>query len=133
MELAGGELGGPGCGPGHEVGDPDAPPDQVPAVRVGHAGTTVDHPVDHPGAQQGRVEPVARVGEVGRRGGGPQPGVDADEQQPQAGPDEVGDRGVTERLELGPAEAHAGRGYGVAGTANVAGRCRSARGDAPSR
>ena len=66
----------------------------------------VDVAIDDPGPQQRRVEPVAGVGEVGLGGGGPQPGVDADEQQPEAGPDQVGDRGVAVRLELGPGESH---------------------------
>jgi hypothetical protein len=40
--------------------------------------------------------------EVGLRRGGPEPGVDADEEQTQAWADQVGDLGVAERLQLGP-------------------------------
>ena len=60
-----------------------------------------------PPLQQRGVEAVAGVGEVGLRGGGPEAGVDADEEQPQVGPEQVGHLRVAERLELGPREAAA--------------------------
>ena len=82
-ELVGGELVGAGGGAAHDVGDADAARGQVLAVRVGHAGRRVDRPLDDPGLEQRRVEPVDRVREVGLRGGGPEAGVDADEEQPQ--------------------------------------------------
>ena len=55
---------------------------------------------------QRRIEAVAGMGEVGRRGRRPQPGVDADEQQLQSRSDEVGHRGVAKRLQLGSRETH---------------------------
>jgi hypothetical protein len=54
---------------------------------------------------QRRPEPVAATGEVGIDRRGPQTGVDADEQQPQIGAEQIVDRRPVERLELGPAEA----------------------------
>ena len=125
-ELARRQLGSPGRGPGDEVGDADATPDEVPAVCVAHPDASVDHPVDDAGESERRIETVARMGEVGRRGGRPQPRVDADEQQSKTGPDEVGHRRAAERLQLGPGETHGGAGYGR--------RCRDAhRLSAPHR
>ena len=112
-ELVGRELGGPRGGPGDEVGDPDAAPDEVGAVVVGHARATVDRAIDHARSQQRRIEAVAGMGEVGLRRGGPQTGVDPDEQQPQPRTDEVGHDRVAVGLELGPREAHGGAGYGL--------------------
>ena len=88
-ELDRGQLRRPRRRPGDEVGDADAPLDEVAPVVVGHPRPAVDDPIDHPAAQQRRVEAVAGVGEVGGRGRRPQPGVDADEQQAQAGPDQI--------------------------------------------
>ena len=88
--------------------------DEVAPVVVGEPGAAVDVAVDDPGPPQRRVEAVARVGEVGRRRRRPQPGVDPDEQQPQSGADEVRDRRVAERLQLGPREPHGPTGYGCA-------------------
>ena len=95
------------CGrPVHDVGDTDAPLDHVAAVGVGHAGPPVDRPLDDARLQQRRIEAVSRVGEVGLCGCRPEPGVDPDEQQTQAGPDQVGNDRVAERLEFCPRKPH---------------------------
>ena len=62
-----------------------------------------------PAAQQRGVEAVRRVREVGLRRGGPEPGVDADEQQPEVRAEQVGHLGVAVGLELGAGEAGHGR------------------------
>ena len=64
----------------------------------------VDRALDHARLQQRRVEAIARMGEVGPRRRRPQPRVDADEQQPQTRSDEIVDRGVAVRLQLGSRE-----------------------------
>ena len=82
-ELVVGELVGAGGGAAHDVGDADAARGQVVAVRVRHPGGRVDRSLDDPGLEQRRVEAVDRVREVRLGGGGPEPGVDADEEQLQ--------------------------------------------------
>jgi len=51
---------------------------------------------------QRRPEPVARAGEVVAGGGGVETGVDADEQDLQAGRDDIAQALARGRLELGP-------------------------------
>ena len=63
-------------------------------------------PVDDAGLAERRVERLPGWAKWVWVGGGPQTGVDADEQQPQARADQVGDGRVPERLELGPGETH---------------------------
>ena len=53
------------------------------AVVVGHPGRRVDRPLDDPGREQRGVEAVDRVREVRLGRGGPEAGVDADEEQPE--------------------------------------------------
>ncbi len=96
-QLGGGELGGLGAGPADEVGDPEAAGPQPVAIGVVHAGGLVDGVLEDPGEQQRRVEAVAGVREVGLRGRGPQAGVDADEQQPDVRPEQVGHLGAAGR------------------------------------
>ena len=69
----------------HEVGDADTALLQMGEVGRGVAGRGVDTSVGDSGAMESRIEPVPPAGEVtlGRRG--PQPGVDADEEQPHLG------------------------------------------------
>ena len=112
---AGGQLGGPRRGPGDEVGDPDA------ARRRGRRGRRRScpsprsiAPVDHAGPQQRRVEAVAGVGEVGLRGRGPQPGVDA-RRTAAAGPGPTRSGTSASRNDSSSArrEPHGGDGYGA--------------------
>ncbi len=79
------------------------------AVGGVHAGAPVDLALDQTRLQQRRVEAIARMGEVRSRRRRPQPWVDADEQQPQPGPDEIVDRGIAVRLQLGSCEWHGRR------------------------
>ena len=105
-ELLRGELVGAGGGTRDEVGDPDAAGVQLGEVLGLVAVGGVDQVSGEPGTVQGRVEAVAAAGEVRTGGGGPQAGVDADEQQPQRVRQQVGDGAVAELLELGLGEAH---------------------------
>ena len=80
------------------------------AVEAARSASVIPAPAsigssDDPGPEQRGVEPVGRVSEVGLRRGGPEPGVDADEEQPHARTEQVGDLRVAERLELGAGEA----------------------------
>jgi hypothetical protein len=54
---------------------------------------------------QRRPEPVPAPGEVGVDRGGPQSGVDPDEQQADVGAEQIVDGGPVEGLELGAGEA----------------------------
>src|SRR5690606_5061843 len=101
------QLVGSGGGPGDQVGQPDPALAQVGPVLGGHPRAGVDRARDDAGAQQRGVEAVARVREVRPGGGGPQPGVDADEEQAEPGADHVGDGAVAEGLQLGSGESHA--------------------------
>ena len=94
----------------HDVRDPDATIDHVRTIIGGHADTTIDPSLDDPGFEQRRVEAITRVGEVGLRGGSPEPGVDADEQQPEAGAHEVRHRCVDERFEFSSGKPHVSDG-----------------------
>ena len=96
-----------------DVGDADATFDHVATVVVAHADATVDRTVDDPRLEQGGIEPVARMGEVGLGGRRPQPGVDSDEQQAKVVPYEIGHRGVPVRLEFSSAEPHLLNGTGL--------------------
>ena len=104
-QLGVGQLGRPRGRAADQVGDADPPGDEVGTVVVGHAGGGVDAPLEDPGEGERGIEAVDRVGEVGLRRGGPQPRVDADEEQPAAGSEQVGDLGVAVGLQLVPGEA----------------------------
>ena len=82
-------------------------------------GGLVDRPLDDAGLQQRGVEAVDRVREVGLGGGGPQPGVDADEQQPHVGAEQVGHERAAVGLQLGLGEA--GHGEEPATSAELGG------------
>ena len=94
-------------------------------VGLGHADTAVDRLVDDPRLEQRRIEPVARMGEVGLGGGRPQPGVDTDEQQPQTRTDQVRHGRADERFEFGSGKPHLSDGRGL--------RHSGALGDDPRR
>jgi hypothetical protein len=64
-QLGAGQLRGACRGPGDHVGDGEPAPEQLVAVGVAQPGGAVELPPGDAGAVQGRVEPVARVGEVG--------------------------------------------------------------------
>jgi len=105
-KLGGAELRRPGRGSVGHVRDTDAPAQKVGPIVVGHPLAPVDRPGDDAGHRQRRIEAIAGVREVRLRGGGPEPGVDPDEQQLQIGTDEIGNGGVSEGLEFVSAEAH---------------------------
>ncbi|CVM08033.1 Uncharacterised protein [Streptococcus pneumoniae] len=105
-EILRGELVGAGGGPRDEVGDPNAAGVQLGEVLGLVAVGGVDQVPGEPGTVQGWVEAVAAAGEVRTGGGGPQAGVDADEQQPQRVRQQVGDGAVAELLKLSLSEAH---------------------------
>ena len=77
----------------------------VPGYRLRYSDAD-DVAIDDPGQPQRRIEPVARVGEVRLGGGRPESGVDAHEQEPKTGPDQIGDGRVLEAAELGLGETH---------------------------
>jgi len=70
----------------------------VGAVVVAQTGRGVDDPVGDARTVERRVEAVAAQGERRLHGHGVQSGVDADEQQFQAGPDRVGQGSSVHRL-----------------------------------
>src|SRR5215813_1941980 len=94
-ELLGAELVRAGGGAGDDVGDAEPEPEQLlllvgPEEAVGEAG-----------AVQGGPEAVPGPGEVAPGGGGVEAGVDAREDHAQAGRDDIGDRPVPRRVEVG--------------------------------
>jgi hypothetical protein len=104
-QLVGGQLVGAGRCDRNEVGDAHALGEQFRLRVRRHAARRVDHGRRDPGAVQGRPEPVAAAGEVRIHRRRPQARVDADEQQPDVGAEQVVDRRPVERLQLGAAEA----------------------------
>ena len=107
--LRRGEFVGAGARPRHQIGDADAAPDEVLPVRIAHASGRVDGPLDDSRPQQGGIEAIPRVGEVRLRRGGPQPRVDPDEQQPQAGGDQIGNDATATGLQFSAGEMGHGR------------------------
>ena len=109
-ELVVGEVGRLRRGAFHDVGDRDPTLEQVASIVVAHPHPTVDLTVDDPGESQGGIEAIPRMGEVGLRRRGPQPGVDPDERQLRPIVDEFGDEirhdRPLERQQLGPGETH---------------------------
>ena len=109
-QLGRGQLGGPGRGPGGHVGDPEPQGQElVLLVRPELAR-------GEPGPVQGRPEAVTRAGEMmaGRRR--VQTGVNAREHDAQAPGEDIGDRGVPGRLQIGrgrPRPRGTGRRTGI--------------------
>src|SRR5215475_559997 len=103
QELLGTKLVRSGSGTGDDVGDAEPEAKQLlllirPEQALGEAG-----------AVQGRPEAVPRPGEVVAGGGGVQARVDAGEYDAQAGRDDIGDRPVPGRVEIGPGGSRRGR------------------------
>ena len=90
--------------PVDEVGYPHTGSDEIGALTLAHPHRRVEIPVDDVGTAQGRIETVRRMTKVGVRCGCPEPGVDANEQEPDVGSEEVFDRFVPEGLEFHPSE-----------------------------
>lgn len=76
------------------------------SIGVGHPRTTIDLVTDHPRRQQRRIEAVAGMREMGLSGSGPEPRIDAHEQQFQPRTNQIGHGRVSERFELGARETH---------------------------
>jgi hypothetical protein len=66
------------------------------------------------GRGQRRVEAIGGVREVGFDRSRPEAGIDADEQQPEPGPNEIVDLVAPELLQLGTREPHASASSGNA-------------------
>src|SRR2546421_258724 len=94
-ELLGAELVRAGGGARDDVGDAEPEGEQL-LLLIGP-----EHAPGEAGAVQGRPEAVPGPGEVVPGGGGVQAGVDASEQHAQAGRDDIGDRPVPRRVEVG--------------------------------
>ena len=105
-QLVRGEFRRLRCRPFRQVRDPDPAAHEIVTVVVGESRAAVDRTVDHATQEQCRVEAVPRMREVGLRGGGPQPGIDPDEQQAQARSEEVGHGRPGERLQFGTRKSH---------------------------
>jgi hypothetical protein len=108
-KLVAGQLVGSRGGPPDDIGDPDPAREEGDPVGIGHPGGRVDPALEDSGAQQRRIEPVARVGKMRPGRGRPQTRIDTDEEQPQAGTDEIGHIGVAEGLQLRASESGHGR------------------------
>jgi hypothetical protein len=89
------------------IGDSNPTLDDVSTVVFSHADAAVDGPLDDPGFEQRRIEPISWVSEVRLRSRRPEAGIYPDEQQAEAGPNQILNRRPLERLQLSPRESHA--------------------------
>jgi hypothetical protein len=94
-ELVSGELGGRDGRAGDQVGDSDTLAQQEPLL------PGLEQPAGEAGGVERRPEAVARSGEVVAGGRGVEPGVDAAEEDPEIGRDQIGHPPVDCSGELG--------------------------------
>jgi len=97
----------------NQVGDADATRVQVHDVGRSEALRCVDDVVDDPGAVKRRVEAIAAAAEVALHRHREQARVDADDQQPDVGPEQIGECAAAKGLELATTEPHARQRYGL--------------------
>jgi hypothetical protein len=92
--------------PRHQIGDADAPFEEVTAIRICHTIGDLEAVCGDTRLMQGRIETVAGMGEVGTGSCRPQPGIDSHEQKAETGTDQVGNGLISERFEFDPGETH---------------------------
>jgi hypothetical protein len=107
-QLGGGELIGSGGRAIHQIGDPNTPPHQVGAVLVGHGLTPIEITIDDAGQSQRWIKAVAGMCEVCLRCRRPQARIDPDKEQFQSWTEQIRNRRIPERLQLGLSKAHNG-------------------------
>ena len=105
-ELGGSQLAGPGSCAVDEIGNADAAADQVRPILVRHCVSPIKITIDDSGKAQRGIKAVARMCEMSLRGRSPKSRVDADEKQFRLWSDQVGNRRVSEGLQLRLGEAH---------------------------